>query len=293
MLAKLAGHPKFGPKLADPKFVAKLQGMQKNPQLLMSDPEMMEVFQAILGTMGGPGGEDEDLNSAFPPSPSPPSFNTTNKRKEPTPVYKEPEPELNEEERQQRGAKENSRVAKEKGNALYKEKRFPEALLAYDEAISLDPSNLMVRNNKAAVYIEMNQSDQAIAVCESIFEEVSSKSIKFSFEDRAKVYQRIAAAHIKKDDVPEALKAYHKAQMENFDKAIERKIKNMELEQKKKQISDYINPTLGLEAKERGNTAFREANYPEAITQYEDAVKRDPTNAPYHNNLAAAYQKMV
>lgn len=29
-----------------------------------------------------------------------------------------------------------------------------------------------------------------------------------------------------------------------------------------------------------------------AIEEYEDAIKRDPKNAAYHNNLAAAYQKM-
>ena len=35
MLAKLAGHPKFGPKLADPTFKMKLQMMQSNPQMMM------------------------------------------------------------------------------------------------------------------------------------------------------------------------------------------------------------------------------------------------------------------
>jgi hypothetical protein len=29
MLAKLAGHPKFGPKLGDPAFMAKLQSAQR------------------------------------------------------------------------------------------------------------------------------------------------------------------------------------------------------------------------------------------------------------------------
>ena len=37
---------------------------------------------------------------------------------------------------------------------------------------------------------------------------------------------------------------------------------------------------------------FREGNYPDAIKEYEEAIKRDPTNAPFRNNLAAAYLKM-
>jgi stress-induced-phosphoprotein 1 len=80
--------------------------------------------------------------------------------------------------------------------------------------------------------------------------------------------------------------------MENFDKAIERKVKTLELELRKKQQQDYINPELGAEAKERGNAAFRDGDFPKAIKEYEDAIKRDPSNASYHNNLAAAYQKM-
>ena len=50
---------------------------------------------------------------------------------------------------------------------------------------------------------------------------------------------------------------------------------------------------LGLEAKERGNQAFRDGDFPTAIREYEECIKRDPTNAPYHNNLAAAELKMM
>ena len=290
MLAKLAGHPKFGPKLGDPAFRMKLQLAQKNPQMMISDPEMMEVFQALIGSFGGGAGEEE--NGGFPApnvnTSSSSSSSNASKRKDAPPP---PEPELTEEERAEKDVKARAAAAKEKGNTFYKEKKFAEALSAYDEAIAIDPSNLMIYNNKAAVYIEMGETQTAIDMCNSIFEK--AKTVKFSFEDRAKVYQRIAAAHLKVNDIPEALKAYGKAQMENFDKNIERKVKNLELEKKKRDYEAYINPQLGLEAKERGNAAFRDSNFPQAIAEYEEAVKRDPTNAAYYNNLAAAYFKMV
>jgi stress-induced-phosphoprotein 1 len=66
----------------------------------------------------------------------------------------------------------------------------------------------------------------------------------------------------------------------------------LELEYKKKASLAYINPELAVEAKERGNVAFRANDYPTAIQEYEEAIKRDPNNAPYHNNLAAALQKI-
>merc|ERR1719230_1435039 len=110
--------------------------------------------------------------------------------------------------------------------------------------------------------------------------------------DRAKVYHRIAGAYLKKDDINAAIESYQKGQLENFDKAIERKIKNLELDARKKQRAAYINPALGLEAKERGNAKYREGDYPGAIAEYEEAIKRDPNNAPFRNNLANTFLKM-
>eukprot|EP01040_Poterioochromonas_malhamensis_P000686 gene686-733_t len=286
MLTKLVGHPKFGPKLADPTFMAKLKMAQSNPQFLMSDPELMEVLQVLLGI----GGEGE-------PSPfsradqEPPAREAPRKEPEAAPQPPpEPEVELSEEERAVKKTRDESNQIKEKGNNLYKAKQFTEALTAYDEAYARDNSNLMVLNNKAAVYIEMGEVDNAIEVCNQVLEK--APSVKLSFEDRAKVYQRIAAAHLKRNDYPNALAAFGKAQMEKYDKAVERKVKNLELEQKKLAQQQYINPELGAEAKERGNAAFRDGNFPQAIQEYEEACKRDPKNAAYHNNLAAAYLKM-
>lgn len=280
MLTKLAGHPKFGPKLGDPQFLTKLKMAQTNPQMMMSDPELMEVLQVLLGGM-------EDAGE---PEPFRPEAAEAPKKQTPPPRQPEPEVELSEEEHATKKKRADSVAAKERGNALYKAKNFNEALAAYDEAFNADHTNLMVLNNKAAVYIEMGESDKAIEVCNEIIEKASS--VKLPFEDRAKVYQRIAAAHLKKNDMQAAINAYGKSQMEMHDKAVERKMKNLELKLKKFQQQQYINPEKAAEAKERGNAAFREGNFPVAITEYEDACKRDPTNAAYHNNLAAAYLKM-
>mmetsp|Transcript_119473 Transcript_119473/g.234784 ORF Transcript_119473/g.234784 Transcript_119473/m.234784 type:complete len:554 (+) Transcript_119473:50-1711(+) len=284
MIAKLAGHPKFGPKLGDPAFMRKLQMAQSNPQLLMSDPEMMEVLQVILGGMGGDMGGDGATEEPYRPAPP--------QQQQQAPKSKAPEPVLSEEEKKAKEIRDRSVAAKDRGNGFYKNKQFAEALAAYDEAVEIDPTNVMVINNKAAVYIEMGECDTAIDTCNSIFDKARSEGVMISYEDKAKVYQRIAAAHLKKDDVPAAIKAYGSAQMEAHDKAIERKIKNLELDLKKREKLQYINPELGLAAKERGNACFRDGDFPGAIREYEEAVKRDPNNAPYHNNLAAAYLKM-
>jgi len=287
LLAKLVGHPKFGPKLADPSFMKKLQMLNSNPQLIMQDPEMMEVLQILIGGEGV--GDEDDISSPSEDKFNPPTTENTNK-KSAIPVP-EPEPEgLTEEERESRKRKVEALAIKEKGNTLYKQKQFAEAIAAYDEAYQIDPSNIMLLNNKAAVLIEQGACEEAIALCKEAIEK--GNQYRISFEDKAKIYARIASAYTKLDDIPSAIQAYGQAQMENFDKAIERKVKNLELEYKKSLKAKYVNPELGLEAKEKGNAAFRDGKFPEAITHYEEAVKRDPTNAAYYNNLAAALLKM-
>ena len=279
MISKLAVHPKFGPKLADPTFMMKLKMIQTNPQMMLQDPEMMEVLQVMLGGLGGEG-EAEQPFSPPPPREDP----------KPNPPPKEPEPELSLEEQEMRAKRQKANEAKDRGNGFYKEKKFAEALAAYDEALSIDEANIMYINNKAAVYIEMGDCDTALALCNEALEK--AKVYRSSFEDKAKVYQRMGAAYVKMNDMRAAIDAYGKAQMEQYDKAIERKIKNLELELRKAEKEAYVNPALGLEAKERGNTAFREGRFGDAVHEYEDAIKRDPTNASYRNNLAAALQKI-
>jgi len=273
MIAKLAGHPKFGPKLQDPAFMMKLQMMQTNPQAMLADPEMMEVLQAIISS-GQDGGDTPFGNpGSMPTAPaqqqqSRPAAKPGAKKDELTPAM----------------------AAKERGNALYKEKKFEEAIAAYDEAYSLDKTQVMFLSNKAAVYVEMGQTDKAIEICNAGL--AQGKSQRMSYEDTAKLLQRIGSAHVKAGDLKAALEWYGKAQLENFDNAIERKVKLLELDLKKAVKAAYINPELAVDAKERGNTAFRDGKFPDAIKEYEEAIKRDPNNPAYHNNLAATFLKI-
>lgn len=292
MLAKLAGHPKFGPKLGDPTFMMKLQMFQKNPQMMMQDPEMMEVLTAMLGGMSGEGDEG---NEPPPPrastsSSQPSSSSSSSSAPKSAPQQPREDPNMTDEQRAAKRVRSDSNTLKDEGNAFYKAKQFADAIAKYDEAVATDPTNIMVLNNKAAVHIESGDIDLALQTCQEVLDRAGS--VKLPFEDRAKVYHRMAAAHIKRNDIPAAINAYNKAQTENYDKAIERKIKTLELEQRKLATQQYINPELGAAAKERGNAAFREGNFPQAIQEYEEACKRDPKNAAYHNNLAAAYQKL-
>lgn len=83
------------------------------------------------------------------------------------------------------------------------------------------------------------------------------------------------------------------AQLEHYDKATQRMLKNMELDKKKNDALNYQDDEKAEEAKQQGNTHFRNKEWPKAVAAYEDAVKRAPKNAAIRNNLAAALCKIM
>ena len=149
MIAKLAGHPKFGPKLADPQFQMKLSMMKSNPQMMMQDPEMMEVLTAILGVSGMGMDTGDDAGGAFNPPPrQAPSSSSSSTSSASSWRATDDDSNLTPEERETKKRKAQAAAEKERGNSLYKDKQFPAAIAAYDAAIELDPTNILYLNNK-------------------------------------------------------------------------------------------------------------------------------------------------
>lgn len=64
-------------------------------------------------------------------------------------------------------------------------------------------------------------------------------------------------------------------------------------ELKNKEAQDYINPELAEKAREDGNAKFKEANWPEAVKLYTEAIKRAPEDPRGYANRAAAYLKLM
>merc|ERR1712165_174919 len=119
------------------------------------------------------------------------------------------------------------------------------------------------------------------------------KANRAPFEDRAKALTRCAKAYQKKGDLANAIEYCKKAQLEHFDKATQRLMKTMELEKKKADKLAYQDDEKAEEAKQQGNTHFRNKEFGKAVESYEEAVKRAPKNATIRNNLAAALCKIM
>jgi stress-induced-phosphoprotein 1 len=289
MMAQMRTNPKLAPYLADPTIMAKIQMMQSNPSALpgmMSDPKMMEFLGAMMGGMNGDDEDDAPVTSRSAPA--------TQKKAPESEPQSEPEEDMTNISAAEREKKNNEKAsikAKEKGNALYTAKKFDEAIDAYDEAIALDPTNMTFYNNKAAVYFAIKKYDEVIEMCDKAME--VGKANMAPFEDRAKALTRCAKAYQKKNDLGMAIEKCKEAQLEFFSKETQRFMKTMELEKKKADSLSYQDDALAEEAKQRGNEAFRNKDFAQAVMEYEDAVKRAPKNAAIRNNLAAALCKIM
>lgn len=297
MLAKIAMDPKLRGYMNDAEFMTKIQTLQSDPNQLPSmlgDPRIMEVFQAMLGAQGmdfrtGEGANEQEAKEAASAS--------TPAAKEEKPVEVKPDEtdeDMSDLSAEERKIKENQKAAvaaKLKGNELYKAKKFDEALTSYDEAIALDPTNMTFVSNKAAVYFTAKKYDECIKACQEAVE--VGKENRAPFEDRAKALTRCAKAYQKKGDIAQAIEMCKNAQLEHYDKATQRMLKNMELDKKKNDALNYQDDEKAEEAKQQGNTHFRNKEWPKAVAAYEDAVKRAPKNAAIRNNLAAALCKIM
>jgi stress-induced-phosphoprotein 1 len=303
LIATMATDPKLRQYLNDDAFMTKLKIVQNDPNRLsdmLGDPRFMEVFQAALRAQGMDirmGGDDEEdnKNAGGTTTTSNDAKPADKKGSEPEPMEAEEEEEdlsdLSPEERKKKEDAKKAMGAKKKGNALFMEKKFDEALAAYDEAIALDPTNMTYIANKAAVYFNTKKYDECIEACQKAVE--VGKENRAPYEERAKALTRAAKAYQKKGDVDKAIQMCQEAQLEHFDKATERLLKTMQLEKKKADTLAYQDDDKAEEAKQRGNGHFRNKEWVKAIEEYEEAVKRAPNNAPIRNNLAAALCKIM
>merc|ERR1712232_421656 len=285
-MAQMAMDPRLRKYLNDPDVMGKIQLVQNNPNLMptiMNDPKMMEMLSIMMG------GEQPPQESTPAPAPAP---KKPQPKKEEKPVEREEDwSTLSPEERKKKETQRDARLKKEAGNELYKKKEFEKALASYDEAIAIDPTNMTFLSNKAAVYFTQKKYDECIKQCMDAVE--VGKANMAPFEDRAKALTRCAKAYQKKGDLEQAIEMCKNAQLESFDKATQRLLKTLELEKKKRDVQAYQDDTKAEEAKQRGNDFFRSQQWPQAVAEYEEAVKRAPKNAPIRNNLSAALCKIM
>ena len=88
-----------------------------------------------------------------------------------------------------------------------------QALQCYQEAYELDPENVLILNNQAAVYFARKEYDTCVQVCQRAVERATE--IMAPFAHKAKIFSRLGNAEHKRGNLAAAIEAYDKSLMEH------------------------------------------------------------------------------
>ena len=192
---------------------------------------------------------------------------------------------------------EAAEAAKQRGNEHYKAKKFTEAIAAYDEAIKANPNDLTYFNNKAAALIEDGQIDACVTLLKQAIDRKSEiyavSKEGANYEKVSKAYCRLASAYLKQHNYDDAVLAYQKALTENNDKTTRNLLRDAEAARDKYLKEQYIDPVKAEEHREKGNALFKDAKYVEAKQEYDEAIKRNPSDSKSLSNRAATLMKLA
>lgn len=281
---KLASNPKTAEYMKDPEFVKKLGELAKNPMAALTsvgqDPRMMEAMGVILGI---------DMSQAAQDSPMPDAPEEKPKE-EPKPApkkeEKKPEPEAEPVSAEKKAADEE----KAQGNALYKQRKFDEAIEHYNKAWETY-EDITYLNNRAAAEFEKGDYDSAIATCKLAVEK--GQEMRADYKIVAKAYGRIGSSYLKKDELENAVEYFNKSLMEHRTPDVLNKLRATEKELRIRQEQSYIDPQKAEAAREEGNEKFKNGDMPGAVASYTEAIKRAPKDPRGYGNRAAAYLKLL
>lgn len=318
-----AKNPKIKGYLQDPALMKKVNALveiSSRPgdqvqesllqQMLADDPRVLEIYFAALGiqidtsqlrSRAPPASADSAASKAKPaaaaasstaadaPAAAPAEDSRKRKAEEAFPEAQEaPKAEQTEAE-----------SFKAQGNALYKKRKFSEALEMYDKAIEKEPNDLIYYNNKCAVWIEMGLEyyPKVLTTCQDLvdrrYEINSSNSGGASFEKVAKVYCRMASVYEKQKDYDKAIEMYNKALTEDNSRHTRNALREAERAKDKHEKEQYLDAGKAEEHRERGNECFKKKDWVGAKSEYDEAVKRNPQDAKLYSNRAAAFTKLL
>ena len=304
MIEKLKANPKTAEMMNDPQLVAKLMMYKNNPQALgselFSDPRLVTIMAVLMGIdlnmpdLGGngPSTENTGAQETKPESKTegetetkPESTEKATSSGESGDANAEPM-EVDEEEKEKAEAAE----FKEKGNKLYKEHKFDEAIEMYNKAWDLH-KDITYLNNRAAAEFEKGEYETAIKTLEEAVEQ--GRHLRADYKLIAKAFARIGNSYIKLDDLKKAIEYYQKSLTEHRTADILTKLRNTEKELKKREAEAYINPEKAEEARQQGKEYFTKGDWPNAVKAYTEMIKRAPEDARGYSNRAAALTKLM
>ncbi|WFD24032.1 Hsp90 cochaperone [Malassezia equina] len=284
LFEKLERNPNTENLLKDPAFVQQLKDLQSgkaNPMMALQDQRMIQVMGALIGV--DMRAFDPSKDNAQPMDEEPAPKKEAPKEEKPAPKEEKPaEPED--------PKKAEAEAEKKQGNAHYLKREFDVAAAHYQKAWELH-QDITYLNNLGAVYFEQGNLDECIKTCEKAVEE--GRAMLADYKLVAKAFGRIGSAFLKKDDLPQAITYFEKSLTEHRTPEILAKLRQAEKDLKDRERQAYIDPAKAEEERNRGNTLYKEGDFPGSVQAYTESIKRNPSDPRGYTNRASAYTKLA
>ena len=203
----------------------------------------------------------------------------------------EAENQLPEEERLKLQAQREAEAFKAQGNDYYKKRDFANALKFYQQAIDKCPNEITYYSNKAAVYFEQKDYDSCIAACDEAIE--SAKGGSYDYVKLGKAMARKANALLQKGMFDESIEIYQKALLENNDHGIKMGLQKAQKVKKEAEAKAYIDPAKAEEHKAAGSELYKKGEYPAALKEFDEGIKRNPDSVALYSNRCATLIKLM
>ncbi|CAI8506079.1 unnamed protein product [Hanseniaspora opuntiae] len=294
-LDDLQNDPEILKVFTDPAF---MQALMSNDTSVLSDPKyakalkMANDLQEKFKSQG-----TNPLNEEIKQNPSKEEkqdFRTMKKELKEEKETGSPNPDsekvLLEKRQSDDKIKNDSIELKNKGNELYKQKQFDEAIEYYTKAFDTY-KDVLYLTNIAAATLESGKFDEALEILNEAVE--FAKETHASYEIMGKIYHKIANVYIKRDNKEEALKYLKKSLTEDRKPDVLAKKKKLEKEIKISKENSYLSKDKALEASNAGKDLFAKQNYAEAVKMFDEAIKRDPSDYKHYSNRSACLFKLL
>lgn len=274
---KIRSDPELSQYANQQDFVAKVNHLQSDPKAMsnyLQDPRIMKLLSVLLGLdIRGANDFAPQQEEPEPPKPQP-------KKEE---KKEEPKVELTEDQQK-------ALIEKNLGSQAYKKKDFDTAIQHFTNAFEHEPKNIVYLTNRAAAYFEKGDYENCIKDSEKAIE--VGREVRADFKSLARAFQRIGNAHLKQGNYTQAIEAFNRSLTEHGTEDVLNSLKKAEKLLKEKEEREYFSVELSLEAKEKGNQAFKTGDFPEAVKHYSEAIKRNPNDHILYSNRAACYTNL-
>ncbi len=89
------------------------------------------------------------------------------------------------------------------------------------------------------------------------------------------------------------METYAQALLENNDPQIKDAMKRLEKVKKEADAKAYLNPEIAEAHKDAGVELFKKGDYPGAVKEFDEGLRRDPLNVALYSNRSAAFIKLL